>query len=48
VEDSFKRDDAVTLAFLASDDELLRAPVALGDARIDASLAAARAARGGQ
>lgn len=48
VEDSFKRDDAVTLTFLASVDELLRAPVALGDARIDASLAAARAARGGQ
>ncbi len=48
VEDNFKREDTVTLAFLASVDELLRAPVALGDARIDASLAAVRAARGGQ
>lgn len=48
VEDSFKPEDAVTLAFLASVDELLRVPVALGDARLDASLAAVRAARGGQ
>jgi uroporphyrin-III C-methyltransferase len=48
VERNFKHQDEVSLAFVASVGELLRAPVALQDARLDASLAAARAARGGQ
>lgn len=42
----YMHQDAVSLAFIDSVGELLRAPVALQDARIDHSLAAVRAARG--
>jgi uroporphyrin-3 C-methyltransferase len=47
IERYFNRQDAGGKAFAASLDELLRAPVALKDAGIDASLQALRAARKG-
>ena len=47
IERYFNRQDAGGKAFAASLDELLRAPVALKDAGIDASLQALRAARNG-
>lgn len=44
----FNRQDDSSKAFIASVDELLRAPVALKDAQISASIQALRAARKGQ